>query len=137
LADFIIKEEIMFFKKKKAAGDTQDPIALITRAPRYSTSANVSINGFEGMAILRNVSSSGFCMVSRTYAALTPGTMYTLWLSPETDSNINTVELTVMVRWIRSTEHNFTVGFSVSKFPTDRSFEKYMNYVKVRNPIAV
>jgi hypothetical protein len=128
---------MIFGKKKAAGGDTRDSMDMIVRAPRYATSANVSINGFEGMAVLRNVSNSGFCMVSRTYAALSPGMLYTLWLSPETDSNINSVELTVMVRWIRSTESNFTVGFSVSKFPSDRSFEKYINYVKVRNPIAV
>jgi hypothetical protein len=127
----------MFLGEKKAAGNTQDSMAGITRAPRYSTTANISINGFEGRAILRNVSNSGFCMVSRTYAALTPGMTYTIWLAPETDSNINPVELTVMARWIRSTESDFTVGFSVLKFPTDRSFEKYINYIRIRNPIAV
>jgi hypothetical protein len=132
----LLKEEIMFFGKKKAAEDTQNSMALNTRAPRYSTTANISINGFEGMAVLRNVSTSGFCMVSRTYAALTPGMMYTIWLTPETDSNINTVELTVMARWIRSTESDFTVGFSVSKFPVDRSFEKYIDYIRIRNSTA-
>ncbi|MDR1058667.1 MAG: PilZ domain-containing protein [Treponema sp.] len=101
-----------------------------TRAPRYDCIATVRINGFDGRAILRNINQGGFRMESKTYAALTVNEHYTLEIQPEEVANVNSFGLTVEVRWIRSTEHNFNVGFRIIKQSADRAFEKYLEYIK-------
>ncbi|MDR1287623.1 MAG: PilZ domain-containing protein [Treponema sp.] len=114
-------------EKAKAASPG---IPVSPRLPRYSTIARVSINGFEGEAVLRNINEGGFRLESKTYAAITPGERYTMWISPEKSTAISRFELEVEGRWIRSTEHNFNAGFLIVKLPTDRSMERYMDHIK-------
>jgi hypothetical protein len=103
------------------------------RPPRYTSIARVGINGFEGEAVLRNVSTGGFRMESRTYAAIGLGEHYVMQIKPEAVSDLRPFELEVEVRWIQSTETSFNAGFLVTKPPADRSFEKYIDYIKTRN----
>jgi hypothetical protein len=124
----------MFFKKK------QEPIEPRTstesrREPRYSTWAQVRINGFEGQALLRNINQGGFRMESRTYAAITVGDHYIMQITPEESAALHTFNIEVEVRWVRSTEKSFNSGFLVIKPPADRSLDKYINYVKAQNRI--
>ncbi|MDR2069163.1 MAG: PilZ domain-containing protein [Spirochaetaceae bacterium] len=114
----------------------ENPVDITARAPRYTSVAYITINGFSGRALLRNISYGGFCMESRTYVAITPGEYYTMCLLPEPSINLRPFEMTVEVRWIRSTETKFSAGFLISKFPADRSFEKYFNYIKAQNSIV-
>jgi hypothetical protein len=103
------------------------------RPPRYSCIVRVGINGFEGEARLKNISSGGFLMESRTYVAITAGDRYTMQIRPEADSGLKLFELAVEVRWIQSSEVKFSVGFLVIQPPSNRSFEKYFDHVKNKN----
>jgi hypothetical protein len=117
----------MFFKPKEKTENIPLPSS---RAPRYDCIAEVRINGFEGKAILRNINQGGFRMESKTYAAITVGETYILVIQPEKDSHLNAFELKVEVRWIKSTEYSFNAGFRVVERPSDRTFEKYLEYIK-------
>jgi hypothetical protein len=103
------------------------------RPPRYTSIARVRINGFEGEAVLRNISTGGFRMESRTYAAITVGDHYTMRIKPEAGSGLSPFDLEVEVRWIQSTETSFSSGFLIIKSPANRPFEKYIDYIKTRN----
>lgn len=103
------------------------------RPPRYASVARVGINGFEGEAVLRNISTGGFRMESKTYVAIEVGEHYVMQIKPEAASNLRPFELEVEVRWIQSSETSFTAGFLVIKPPADRSFEKHVEYIKARN----
>jgi hypothetical protein len=98
------------------------------RSPRYLCVAHVLINGFDGEAVLRNISNGGFCMESRTYAAITAGEQYIMQIKPEAAANINPFDLEVEVRWVRSTEISFTSGFLLVKAPAARSFKQYIEW---------
>jgi hypothetical protein len=116
------------FGEKKEAPRAGIPVS--PRSPRYSTIARVSINGFEGEAILRNINEGGFRLESKTYAAITPGKHYTMWISPEESSAISRFELEVEGRWIRSAEDSFNAGFLIVKLPAGRLMERYIDHIK-------
>jgi hypothetical protein len=116
-----------FFKNRNSpprSGDAQKP-----REPRLACAAFVGINGFEGEAVLSNISAGGFCMESGAYAAFTPGERHVMRIQPEDASNLRPFELEVEVRWIKSAETQFSVGFLITRRPPDRSFEKYMEWI--------
>jgi hypothetical protein len=121
---------MLFAKKGKKAEEAQ---AAAPRPPRYVCVVRVGINGFEGEAVLKNISSGGFLMESKTYAAITVGERYTMQIKPEVVSGVRTFTLDVEVRWIQSTETKFSAGFLVVRPPTDRSFEKYLGYIKIQS----
>ncbi|MDR1142865.1 MAG: hypothetical protein LBK77_01445 [Spirochaetaceae bacterium] len=118
----------MFFrtKQKTVAVPGETP-----RDPRYTCIAKVSINGFEGEAVLRNVNRGGFCMESRTYIIIKTGENYVMQIKPETASGMDPFEMKVEVRWVRSAESNFNSGFLIAG-NRDISFENYVNYIKTR-----
>jgi hypothetical protein len=120
----------MLFKKKKNEITKDSSKAPPPRAPRYSSIAHVRINGFDGKAALRNISTGGFCMESRTYAAIQIGECYRMWIQPEISANIKAFELEVEVRWVQSSETNFTAGFLIVSAPPNSPYEKYIDHVK-------
>ncbi|MDR3193049.1 MAG: hypothetical protein LBT87_08295, partial [Treponema sp.] len=61
---------MLFVKSKKRVEKAQ---GQSPRPTRYNCIVRVGINGFEGEALLKNISSGGFLMESRTYAAITVG----------------------------------------------------------------
>jgi hypothetical protein len=115
----------LFFKKKKNAESTA--VDKSPRDPRYLSLAMVSINGFEGQAVLRNVSAGGFCMESKTFADMDVGASYSISVTPEEHAGIGHFELTVEVRWILSSPEKFSVGFRVVQ-GNSRAFEKYVEF---------
>jgi hypothetical protein len=122
-------ENNMWFKTKKKV--VRDPFGSpSSRAPRYNSVARVRINGFEGEAVLRNVSIGGFRMESRTYAAIQVGERYTMWIQPEPSANISTFELSVEVRWTQSRETIFSSGFLIVSAPVNNYYEKYIDRIK-------
>jgi hypothetical protein len=123
-----MERNMLNFKEKTKAASPGIPGN--PRLPRYSTVARVSINGFEGEAVLRNINEGGFCLESKTYAAITPGERYIMWISPEKTTAISRFEIEVEGRWIRSTEHSFNAGFLIVKPPVGRSMERYMDHIK-------
>jgi hypothetical protein len=120
----------MLFTKQKKVEAVQAPAA---RPPRYVCVVRVGINGFEGEAILRNISSGGFLMESRTYAAIVVGDHYVMQIKPEAASGVKIFNLKVEVRWIKCTETRFSAGFLIVEPPVDRSFENYLEYIKNKN----
>jgi hypothetical protein len=125
----------MFFTKKQTAAAVSQGSTENRREPRYSAWAQIQINGFEGMALLRNINQGGFRMESKTYAAISVGEHYTMRIAPETSAAVPPFTSEVEVRWVRSTEKNFNAGFLIITPPADRSLEKYINYVKAKNRI--
>jgi hypothetical protein len=121
---------MLFAKKKKTTGEDQ---AQIPRTSRYDCVVKVGINGFEGEAVLKNISRGGFLMESKTYAALTVEERYTMQIKPEAISGVRSFSLEVEVRWIQSSETKFKAGFLVVSPPVDGYFEKYLDYIKIRN----
>jgi hypothetical protein len=123
---------MLFFKRKK---NTEEAVLLqeAPRAPRYAAVARVCINNFEGEAALRNISSGGFRMESRTYAAITVGERHIMQIKPEKVAGLNAFELEVEVRWVQSSETSFNSGFLVIKPPLDKSLEKYIAYIARRS----
>ncbi|MDR3167401.1 MAG: PilZ domain-containing protein [Treponema sp.] len=124
----------MLFKKKQKSAD-QENSSENRREPRYSTWAQVRINGFEGQALLRNINRGGFRMESRTYAAITVGEHYIMRITPEMSAVVHPFDIEVEVRWVQSTEKSFNSGFLILKPPADRSLEKYITYVKTQNKL--
>jgi hypothetical protein len=121
---------MIIMTKKKNGQDS--PAELSARAPRYSSVARVRINGFEGEAVLRNVSIGGFRMESRTYAAIKTGEHYTMQMQPEASANVPAFKLDVEVRWIQSSETSFAVGFLITSAPGNL-YEKYIDSIKRKN----
>jgi hypothetical protein len=121
----------MFFSKKKKKNEEEEGLA--PRAPRYDSLAAVRVNGFEGQALLKNISITGFCMQSKTFANLTPGKQYTMYISPEASTGLATIEVEVEVRWIRSEVSRFDVGLLIAKPLLNKTMDTYINYLKM-NP---
>jgi hypothetical protein len=122
------------FLKKRQQKTLQPSSGETPRAPRYSCVARISIDGFEGEAVLRNINQSGFRMESKTYAAITAQEHCTIRINPEAASALKPFELKGEVRWIQSAENSFSAGFLVTGPSADRSFEKYIDYIKSRYP---
>jgi hypothetical protein len=121
---------VLFKSKAKKNTVQQDAELPVNRPPRYSSWADVGISGFEGKALLRNISVGGFCMESRTYAALKPGDNCTMRVIPESSSGIKPFDMQVEVRWVHCTEQVFRSGFALSAAHRERAFEKYIDYIK-------
>ncbi|MDR1046945.1 MAG: hypothetical protein LBL64_04150 [Treponema sp.] len=118
---------MIFFKGKKNVHKIEEDLA--PRAPRYSSFALIEINGFEGRALLKNISATGFCMQSKTYANLIPAEKYIMHIFPEKSAGLNTIESEVEVRWVRSEISSFEVGLLIAK-SSGRDMEKYIDYLK-------
>jgi hypothetical protein len=131
--EILLKPEGMMFKKKTAVTG-EAALAANPRAPRYDCRAYVSINGFEGQAALKNISIGGFCMESKTYAALKQGEEHIMTITAGETSGLAPFQIKVEVRWIRSTENSFSAGFAVIKsLVGNRAMEKYIDYIAAHN----
>jgi hypothetical protein len=116
------------FKEKKNTDKNKED--LVPRAPRYDSLAHVHVNGFEGKALLKNISVTGFCMQSKTYASLTPGNTYTMSIVPEDSTGLQAIDSEVEVRWVRSEVSKFEVGLQITKPDARRNMEKYIEYLR-------
>ncbi|MDR3338401.1 MAG: PilZ domain-containing protein [Treponema sp.] len=118
-----------FFKKKK---EEENKDEAVQRAPRYDSVAGVRINGFDGQALLKNISLGGFCMQSKTFAALVSGEKYIMKISPEKPSGLGAFDVEVEVRWVRSEVSRFEAGLLIAGSPSVREMEKYIAYLASR-----
>ncbi|MDR2607973.1 MAG: PilZ domain-containing protein [Treponema sp.] len=117
-----------FFSGKKNVHKDKEELA--PRAPRYSSVAFIEVNDFEGRALLKNISVTGFCMQSKTYANLIPGEKYIMHIFPEKSAGLKVIEAEVEVRWVRSEVSRFDVGLLIAK-SSGRDMEKYIDYLKI------
>jgi hypothetical protein len=125
---------MLFFKSAKKEMAERPP-ALLSRPPRYECLPTVGINGYEGLAVLRNVSETGFRMESKTFVEIETGASYLIRISPEPVTGIKPFEVTVEVRWALSSPEKFALGLMVTQ-ANDRSFQRYVDFLRSRTQKA-
>ncbi|MDR1024617.1 MAG: PilZ domain-containing protein [Treponema sp.] len=119
-----------FFKSKsKSGGAVLDSQAVVTRAPRYDNLALVSIDGYEGVAVLRNISQSGFRLESKTFVDMESGSVHTMQINPEASSGLKPFEIKVEVRWIQITQEKFSMGLMIIQGES-RVLHRYIEFLK-------
>jgi hypothetical protein len=127
----------LFGKKKKTLEkpEIQDG-AVIERAPRYKSLASISINGFDGEALLKNISITGFCMESKTFVNITPGTTYGMHIVPEVSTSLEQFDVEVEARWVLSEVFRFDVGFLLTKTQSRKDMDRYIEFLKQKGAPA-
>jgi hypothetical protein len=117
---------MLFFKseKKKEGGK---PSAVPSRPLRYECLLAVGINGYEGRAVLRNISNTGFRLESKTFVEIETGANYFVSISPE--AGVKPFDVGVEVRWMSSSPEKFSMGLMVTQ-PNNRPFQQYVEYLK-------
>jgi hypothetical protein len=129
---------VLFFKPKRKFQENDldsDQPSQVKRAPRYGSLALVGINGYEGMAVLRNISQSGFRLESKTFVDMDMGAVYVMQITPEASSGISQFEIPVEIRWIESSPEKFIAGFMLTQ-SSNRLFQKYVEYCSRVSPSA-
>jgi hypothetical protein len=99
------------------------------RPPRYASLALVRINGFEGYAVLRNVSAGGFRMESKTFVDMEAGNACSIQITPETEAGISQFDFEVSVQWVQSFAEKFAAGFRVVH-GNIRPLEEYVAFLQ-------
>lgn len=113
---------------------TQEKTGVSQREHRYESFAYISIHGFEGQALIRNVSSGGFCMASKTYVTISRGEHRQMRIVPEPEAHIPVIDLEVEVRWTRISAKIFAAGFQIQR--GSPSFNAYLTYLANKRPIT-
>jgi len=123
----------MFFRKKEEELTDQFTTYKERDMPRFATNAEISVKGFEGEGLLKNVSSTGCCMESVTYVAVKPAEVHQVSINPDSGDKKNgsfTLELTVS--WTRSSETSFEAGFHLGAGQTGALLKQYTETLKSR-----
>ena len=103
----------MFFKKKEEELNDQLAVFQMRETPRFASGAGISIEGFEGEGLVRNISMTGCCMESVTYVAIKPNDVYQVRIIPGANEKIEPFTMKLTVTWIKSCETLFEAGFHV------------------------
>ncbi|MDR1286626.1 MAG: PilZ domain-containing protein [Treponema sp.] len=104
---------------------------------RYHTLARVKIPGVLGEeSLLKDLSVTGCCIESTSYADISPNTRYKLEVMPESAAAIGDFELVVESIWIRSGGYSCEVGFSILESPKGKLFQRYVDYLAWRSSAA-
>jgi hypothetical protein len=120
--------KMLFFKPKKQSLEEKAEV-ILSRPPRYECLVMVSINGYEGQAVLKNVSRTGFRMESKTFVEIETGSSYVMRVSPEAAAGVKPFDVTVEVRWAQVSADKFALGLMVTQ-TENRPFQKYITYLK-------
>ena len=99
------------------------------KAQRYSSKAGICINGFEGEALLKDISSTGFCLESATSIIIEINGQYKVKVTPESKLGIKPFEVLVSVQWVRNSEDSFEMGLRIVKGPMGQAFKQYMEAI--------
>jgi hypothetical protein len=101
---------------------------------RYQTIARVCIPGvLEGDALLKDISITGCSIESTAFADIQTNTPYMLEVKPEAASKIAKFELSVEVRWLKTSGDSYEAGFMVTASPKGKQFERYVDYLAWRS----
>ncbi|MDR2096343.1 MAG: PilZ domain-containing protein [Treponema sp.] len=124
----------MFFRKKKEIDD-QFSSYQNRETLRYDTDAGITIDGFEGEGLLKNISVPGLCLESVTYVEITPKERYKIKIIPTPLAHIEPFEVRAEANWIKSSELAFEAGFSIIEPSQDKtsSIKRYIEFLKVHN----
>jgi len=122
----------MFNRKKKE--DLSDQLATFRErdAPRFTPKAGISIEGMEGEGKLGNISVSGCCLESVTYAAIVPDEEYTVTIIPDASENITPFTLVLKLTWTKSSEMLFQAGFTLGETETNTLLKRYVEALESR-----
>ena len=123
----------MFFKKKKE--ELNDQLAVFQKrdTPRFASGAGISIGGFEGEGLLRNVSMTGCCMESVTYVAIKPNDEYQVKIIPNANDKEPPFTASLIVTWIKSSETLFEAGFHMeAKYADNSPIRRYAETLQAR-----
>jgi hypothetical protein len=122
----------MFFKKKKEELSDQFAVIQKRKDPRYALSAGITIEGFEGEALLGNISVSGCFLESITYVGLKPTQIYKAKIIPNPEDGIEAFNLSLELNWTKSSEAFFEAGFSLGDGKTSPQLERYVKLLHSR-----
>ena len=104
------------------------------RDKRYRTLARARIfHVLEGENLLKDISITGCCVESTTYADIKPNTRYEMEIEPESAAQIGNFQLTVESKWVRPAGYTGEVGFIVVASPKGRQFQRYVDYLAYRS----
>jgi hypothetical protein len=122
----------MFFKKKKEELNDQFAVFQEREMPRFAANGGISIEGFEGEGLLKNISISGCCLESVTYVAITPNQAYQVTLKPGECTNMESFTLKLLVNWTKSSETLFEAGFSLEEGRKNPLLERYAEQLQIQ-----
>ena len=123
----------MFLGKKEEELNDQLAVFRVRDTPRFASRAGISIEGFEGEGLVRNVSMTGCCMESITYVAVKPNDVYQVRILPNADDKEQPFTARLVVTWIKSSETLFEAGFHVEANQVDNSpIRRYAETLQAR-----
>jgi hypothetical protein len=122
----------MFFKKKQEVLGDQLAVYQEREDPRFAANGGITIEGFEGEGLLKNICISGCCMESVTYAALLPAEVYKVKIIPAADISLDPFSAALTASWTKSSEMSFEAGFSLEAGRKNPHLEKYVEYLKMK-----
>ena len=111
----------MFLRKKEEELNDQLATFQTRDTPRFTSGAGISIEGFEGEGLLRNVCLTGCCMESVTYVAIKPDDIYQVRIIPGVTEKTEPFTMKLVVTWTKSSETLFEAGFHVEAGQTGNS----------------
>ena len=115
----------MFFGRKEKLTD-QQAVFREREEPRYSLKAGITIEGFEGEGLMENISISGCCMESTTYAAILPDEVYNVTINPGPNDNIKPFTKKIKAAWTKCSEDIFQAGFLLEDKQSNIQFKQYV-----------
>lgn len=122
----------MVFKKKKAELGDQFAVFQKRETPRFVAGGGISIEGFEGEGLLKNICVSGCCLESVTYVAIVPSQVYQIRIDPRPGINMEPFTARFKASWTRSSESAFEAGFSLETGRQDQRLQRYVEQLRIQ-----
>ncbi|GHU29333.1 hypothetical protein FACS1894172_00220 [Spirochaetia bacterium] len=106
------------------------------KGERYISRGHLKINGFEGQALLRDISWSGCLMESAFYINIKEGEVYTISVEPEHSQGV-VFDMQVKVRWTKNTPDSSSAGLEfVNQSASDKQIKQYLEYLNKHNRLV-
>jgi hypothetical protein len=106
---------------------------VVRKTTRYDTLARAVIpGGFEGDALLKDLSVAGCRVESTTLMQMTPGKKCSVLVKPEAASGVDGFDIEAEVRWVREHGGVWEAGLFILKSPKGKFFQRYVDYLAYR-----
>ena len=100
---------------------------------RFLTLAKARIDGAnEGETLLRDISVTGCRLECTAYSEIKLNKLYELEIIPESSTKIGTFNLEAESMWTRTGSYSCEIGFTITKSPKGKHFERYVDYLSWR-----
>jgi hypothetical protein len=104
------------------------------KSTRYPTLARALIpEVFDGEALLKDLSITGCCVEYTMFVDIKQNSPYKLQIIPDSAAKIDSFDLQVESRWIRSGGYSCEIGFTIMVSPKGRDFQRYVDYLAWRS----